>query len=183
MVLAAFLFMKRMAEVTNVRLLSQEFEDEPDRDMTGPGSTAARDIPKGVDVYEIDGPFFFGAAEAFKTAVSSVARKPEVLIIRMRRVPVIDSTGLAALRDVVERCRREGTLVILSDVHSQPVVALTNSAFFDHLGEENLLGNLDDALDRARAHLGLPPAERTVRADATVARETPHGERRKQPRL
>jgi sulfate permease, SulP family len=183
MVLAAFLFMKRMAEVTNVRLITEEFEDEPDRDITGPGATAARDIPKGVDVYEIDGPFFFGAAESFKTAVSSVARKPEVLIIRMRRVPVIDSTGLAALRDVVDRCRREGTLVILSDVHSQPVVALTNSALFDELGKENLLGNLDDALDRARIHLGLPAAERTAPADATVARETAHGERRKQPRF
>ena len=183
MVLAAFLFMKRMAEVTNVRLLTEEFEDEPDRDITGPGTTAARDIPKGVDVYEIDGPFFFGAAESFKTAVSSVARKPEVLIIRMRRVPVIDSTGIAALRDVVDRCRREGTLVILSDVHSQPVVALTDSALFDQLGKENLLGNLDDALDRARAHLGLPASERSAPADATVAREMAHGERRKLPRL
>jgi len=183
MVLAAFLFMKRMAEVTNVRLLSQEFEDEPDRPLTGPGSVAARDVPNGVDVYEVDGPFFFGAAESFKTAVTSVARKPKVLIIRMRRVPVIDSSGLAALRDVVQRSRREGTLVILSDVHSQPVVALTNSAFFEELGEDNLLGNLDDALDRARIYLGLPTAERPAFAEPTVARESPHGERRKRPRL
>ncbi len=183
MVLAAFLFMKRMAEVTNVRLLSAEFEDEPDRALAGPGSVAARDIPPGVDIYEVDGPFFFGAAESFKTALSSVARKPKVLIIRMRRVPVIDSSGLAALRDVVQRSRREGTLVVLSDVHSQPVIALTNSAFFEELGEANLLGNLDDALNRARTYLGLPTAERPAFVEPTVARESPHGERRKRPRL
>lgn len=183
MVLAAFLFMKRMAEVTNVRLLSAEFEDEPDRALTGPGSPTAREIPAGVDIYEVDGPFFFGAAESFKTALSSVARKPKVLIIRMRRVPVIDSSGLAALRDVVQRSRREGTLVILSDVHSQPVIALTNSAFFEELGEANLLGNLDDALNRARLYLGLPTAERPAFVEPTVARESPHGERRKRPRL
>jgi SulP family sulfate permease len=184
MVLAAFLFMKRMAEVTNVRLLSQEFEDEADRDLAGPaGTSSGREIPNGVDVYEIDGPFFFGAAESFKTAVTSVARKPQVLIIRMRRVPVIDSSGLAALRDVVHRSRREGTLVVLSDVHSQPVIALTNSAFFEELGAENLLGNLDDALDRARVYMGLPTAERPAFAEPTVAREKPHGERRSRPRL
>jgi sulfate permease, SulP family len=183
MVLAAFLFMKRMSEVTNVSLLTAEFQDTPDREFGGPGSVAARDVPASVDVYEIDGPFFFGAAESFKTALASVARRPKVLIIRMRRVPVIDSTGLAALRDVVHRSRREGTLVILSDVHSQPVIALTNSAFYEELGEANLTGNLDDALDRARMYLGLPTAERPAFAAPTVARESEHGERRRTPRL
>ncbi|HXI21240.1 MAG TPA: SulP family inorganic anion transporter, partial [Gemmatimonadales bacterium] len=136
MVLAAFLFMKRMSEVTNVSLLTRELVDQDE--SSDPDAATRRQIPQGVDVYEIDGPFFFGAAETFKSAVTSVARKPRVLIIRMRRVPVIDSTGLAALRDVVLRSRAEGTLLILSDVHSQPVVALTNSAFIDDLGEANL---------------------------------------------
>jgi SulP family sulfate permease len=135
-----------------------------------------------VDVYEIDGPFFFGAAETFKDTVGSVAKRPKVLIIRMRRVPAIDSTGLAALRDVIHRSRREGTLVILSDVHSQPVVALTNSGFYDDLGEANVCGNLDDALNRARVYLGLSTAERPTFAEPTVARETSHGERRRHPR-
>jgi SulP family sulfate permease len=73
--------------------------------------------------------------------------------------------------------------VILSDVHSQPVVALTNSAFYGELGEANVTGNLDDALNRARTYLGLPTAERPAFAAPTVARETPHGERRRTPRL
>jgi SulP family sulfate permease len=183
MVLAAFLFMKRMSEVTNVSLLTREFQDQPDRDLGGEDTLAVRDVPPGVDVYEIDGPFFFGAAESFKTALGSVARKPKVLIIRRRRVPAIDSTGLAALRDVVHRSRKEGTLVILAEVHSQPVVALSNSAFYSELGESNVTGNLDDALNRARVYLGLPTAERPAFAQPVVARETAHGERRSRPRL
>ena len=162
MVLAAFLFMKRMSEVTNTSLVTREFGDAEEPEGGDPGATGLRDVPEGVDIYEIDGPFFFGAAESFKSALGNVARRPRVLIIRMRRVPAIDSTGLAALRDVVHRSRQEGTLVILSDVHSQPVIALTRSAFYDELGEDNLTGTLDDALDRARLYLGLPTAERPV---------------------
>ncbi|HTS89102.1 MAG TPA: SulP family inorganic anion transporter [Gemmatimonadales bacterium] len=183
MVLAAFLFMKRMSEVTNVRVLSREFEDGPELDLEDRNAAERRELPPGVDVYEIDGPFFFGAAESFTSAVSNIARKPRVLIIRLRRVPVIDSSGIAALRDVVRRSRREGSLVILSDVHSQPVVAITNSDFYTELGADNVTGNLDDALNRARAHLGLPPVTRPAFAEPTVARETPHGERRHRPRL
>ena len=111
-----------------------------------------------------------------------MAEKPKVLIIRMRRVPVIDSTGIQTLRDLMGRCRREGTLLILSDVHSQPVVALTNSTLYDQLGEANITGNIDDALDRARVYLGLPTGERPIFATATVARESEHGERRNSPR-
>jgi len=100
----------------------------------------------------------------------------------MRRVPVIDSTGLAALREVVRRSRKEGTLVVLSDVHSQPIVALTRSGLSDELGEDNVTGNLDDALNRARLYLGLSTEERPAFAQPTVARETEHGERRRTPR-
>jgi sulfate permease, SulP family len=183
MVLAAFLFMKRMAEVTNIRVISRELEDDAGAELPDENAVAARDVPAGVDLYEIDGPFFFGAAESFKTAVASVARRPSVLIIRMRRVPAIDSTGLAALRDVVHRSRREGTLVILAEVHSQPVVAITNSTFFQELGDQNMTGNLDDALNRARQYLGLPTAERPAFARPVAAREMEHGERRARPRL
>ncbi len=181
MVLAAFLFMKRMSEVTNVSLISGQFSDA--EESADPNAVALRQVPAGVDVYEIDGPFFFGAAESFKSAVASVAKRPRVLVIRLRRVPSIDSTGLAALRDVVARSRREGSLVILSEVHSQPMVALTNAGFYEEVGEANVTGNLDDALDRARSYLGLPTAERPAFVVASVARESAHGERRRTPRL
>jgi sulfate permease, SulP family len=175
MVLAAFLFMRRMAEVTNIRVLTHEFEDPTDDFETDPNAVQRRVVPEGVQVYEITGPFFFGAAEMFKDRVGRIAGKPKVLILRLRHVPVIDSTGLHALRDVVRRSRNEGTLVILSDVHAQPVVALERSGTYDEMGEENIHGNIDDALNRARAHLGLPAATRPLFATPTVARETSSG--------
>jgi len=132
-----------------------------------------RAVPDGVEVYEINGPFFFGAAEMFKDRLGRIAGKPKVLILRLRHVPAIDSTGLHALRDLVERSRKDGTLVVLSDVHAQPVVALERSGFYYEIGEENVTGNIDDALNRAREHLGLATVPRPAFATPTVAREKP----------
>ena len=172
MVLAAFLFMRRMAEVTNIQVLTHEFEDPADDFESDPNAVRRRTVPEGVQVYEITGPFFFGAAEMFKDRVGRIAGKPKALILRLRHVPAIDSTGLHALRDVVRRSRQEGTLVILSDVHAQPVVALERAGMYDELGEQNITGNIDDALNRARAHLGLPSAAAPAFATPTVARES-----------
>jgi SulP family sulfate permease len=175
MVLAAFLFMRRMAEVTNISVLTHEFTDPVDDFERDPNAVRRRALPEGVQVYEITGPFFFGAAEMFKDRVGRIAGKPIVLIIRLRHVPAIDSTGLHALRELVQRSRREGTLVILSDVHAQPVVALERSGMYDALGEDNIHGNIDDALNRARAHLGLPAVAPPSGATPTVARESLSG--------
>jgi SulP family sulfate permease len=153
-VLAAFLFMRRMSEVTNVREIAGGFDDETD-DLfsTDPQAVAHRDIPAGVQVYEIDGPFFFGAAEMFKERVQLVAGRPRVLILRMRNVPAIDSTGLHALRQLVERSRGDGVRVILSTVHTQPMAALERSGLLALIGEEHLFEDLDDALAAARQSL------------------------------
>jgi SulP family sulfate permease len=174
-VLAALLFMRRMAEVTNVSAITRELDDPGDVYATDANAVRRRAIPKGVEVYEINGPFFFGAAEHFKDTLGRVAKKPKVLIIRMRNVPAIDSTGIRALVDVVRRTRKDGTLVFLSDVHAQPLVALGRSELLDEIGDDNLFGNLDDALNRARAHVGEPPAEPPPGATPTVRRETPIG--------
>jgi len=175
MVLAAFLFMRRMAEVTNISVLTHEFRDPAEDFESDPNAVRRRVVPEGVEVYEISGPFFFGAAEMFKDRLNRIAGRPKVLILRMRHVPAIDSTGLHALRDLVRRSRNEGTLVLLADVHAQPVVALERSGFLYEIGEENVTGNIDDALNRAREHLGLPLLPRPVFATPTVARETPAG--------
>jgi SulP family sulfate permease len=156
MVLAAFLFIKRMAEVTNINAVTRELRDEDGDDESDPNAVRRRIVPKGVEVYEINGPFFFGAAEMFKETIATIAGNPRVLIIRMRSVLALDSTGMHALKEVVHRSRREKTLVLLSDVHMQPLVALTGSAVLDEIGKENLFDNLDDALNRARRHLSLP---------------------------
>jgi SulP family sulfate permease len=177
MVLAAFLFMKRMAEVTNVSIVTRELADGRDSDEEDdPNSVRRREVPSGVEVFEISGPFFFGAAEQFKDTLSQVAKKPKILIIRMREVPAIDSTGLHVLHELARSCKHDGTLLLLSDVHAQPMFALVRSDMLVELGEENLFGNLDDALDRARQYLGLPPMPHPQGAVPTVARETPQGE-------
>jgi SulP family sulfate permease len=155
MVLAAFLFMRRMSEVTNVSAVTREFTN-------GGGAlgteAARRDVPDGVLIYEIQGPFFFGAAGKFREAINEVSNPPRVLIIRMRDVSVIDSTAMHALGEVVRRSRKDGTLLLLSEVHAQPMVALSRSDLLDEIGEEQLCGDLEEALLRARAYLGLPAA-------------------------
>lgn len=172
MVLAAFLFIRRMAEVTNINAVTRELEDDlTEQAYQDPNSTRTRRIPPGVEVYEINGPFFFGAAELFKDTLARIARKPKVLIIRMRHVLALDSTGMHALRDVVHRTRGDGTLVLLSDVHMQPLVALTGSPVLREIGEENLFGNLDAALNRARRELGLPEEAPPADVSPTVYRE------------
>jgi SulP family sulfate permease len=160
-VLAAFLFMKRMSEVTNVQVVTREFADNGDVYATDPNSVRRRQIPRGVEVYEINGPFFFGAAKTFREQVEPVIGNPRVLILRMRNVPAIDATGMHALGEVIRRSRRSGTLVLLSDVHSQPMIALGRSHLLEEIGEDHIFGSIDDALERARAELGLapPPAE------------------------
>jgi SulP family sulfate permease len=177
-VLAAFLFMRRMAEVTNISAITREFDEGADDGERDPNALGRRTVPRGVEVYEINGPFFFGAAEKFKETVTQQQGTPKVLIVRMRNVPAIDSTGLNALRDVVTHFRRTGTRVILSDVHAQPMMALQRSALGDELPEEDLVGNIDDALNVARVHLGLAPVEPPQFAVPTVARE----DRRRHPR-
>src|SRR5688572_12145189 len=153
MVLAAFLFMKRMAEVTNITLISRELQDvSPAPDHTG--AIYRRNIPPGVEVYEINGPFFFGAAEKFKDTLSEVSKKPKVLIIRMRHVPAIDSTAMHALRDLVRRTRRDGTAVFFSDVHTQPLVALERAGMLEEIGKEHFFGNIDEALAAAAGQAG-----------------------------
>jgi SulP family sulfate permease len=167
MVLAAFLFMRRMAEVTNVRALTQEFDDDAvDPYSSDENAVRLRQIPQGVEVYEINGAFFFGAAETFKETMAAIAGKPKVLIIRMRDVLLLDSTGMHALKDVVHRSRRDGTAVLLSDVHMQPLVALTGSAVLEEIGPKNLFSSLDDALRRARQLVTPPPTQQQIEAIA-----------------
>jgi SulP family sulfate permease len=161
MVLAAFLFMKRMAEVTNVTVVSRDFQDAQESGDVS-GAIYRRRVPPGVEVYEINGPFFFGAAEKFKDTLAEVSKKPKVLIIRMRNVPAIDSTAIHALRDLIRRTRKDRTVVLLSEVHAQPLIALGRSGLLDEIGDDCMVGDIDEALAAARAQLGLPPEEGTA---------------------
>jgi sulfate permease, SulP family len=170
MLTAVFLFMRRMAEVTNVSAVNMD-DEQDDPWVTDPNSIHRRIVPKDVEVYEVNGPFFFGAVETFKNTLSQVARKPKVLIIRMRNVPAIDSTGMHALKDVVHRARKDGTLVLLSDVQAQPRLAIARSAVIDEIGEENIFANVDEALSAANEYLSARDLERSVFPKASGPRQ------------
>jgi SulP family sulfate permease len=147
MVLAAFLFVRRMAETTSIREISREVDDQEElpEDTLFNGA-----LPRGVVVYEINGPFFFGAAERFKDTFARIGRKPRVLIIRMRHVPTLDSTALHVLRDVVRRSKADGTTVFLAEVQPDPRAVMDRTGATTEVGAENLIDGLEDALDRAR---------------------------------
>ncbi len=172
MVLAAMLFMRRMSEVTNIGLIRDDLEDqeiiggEPD-----PNSVDRRDIPPHTEVYEINGPFFFGVAERLRDTLRGLAKPPRVLVLRMRRVSAIDASGMHALEEFHHKCHRQGTILLLSGVHAQPMFALARYGLLDKIGEENLFGNLDDALNRAREILGLESQPKPAGAVPEVARE------------
>jgi SulP family sulfate permease len=152
MVLAAFLFMKRLSEVAHVKVFSREFRDDVvgDEEET---LTSGYAIPKGVTVFEINGPFFFGAAQTFREHVESVLGLPRVLILRMRNVPAIDSTAMHALHEVVRRARRDRTLVLLAEVGAEARLALARSETMRDVGEENVFPTLELALEAAHRQL------------------------------
>ena len=171
MVLAAFLFMQRMAEATKVGFITRELQGD-DLDVNeDPNSLHLRVIPKGVEIFEINGPFFFGAADKFKDALGQIGAPPQVLILRMRHALSLDSTALQALESVCAKVRRSGTQLVLSGVHSQPLMVMERAGFLEKIGEENIFGNIDDALNRARDILGMSHVERPEPFVPSVKRE------------
>lgn len=168
-VLAALLFMHRMASVTQAGYITKSLNEEDE--INDPNALKIRSVPDGVEVFEIYGPFFFGAADQFKDALRIVDAIPKVLILRMRDVLTLDATALRALEDVYRKTVKDGTILILSGVHAQPLITIERSGLFDLIGEENVLGNIDSALNRARSILGIPEIKRPGPFVPTVSRE------------
>jgi SulP family sulfate permease len=145
-VLASLLFMRRMAEVTQVKSASSILGYGEGEEMGGP----LPELPHGVEVFEIHGTFCFGAARKFSELVSSRQTKPAVVILRMRNVLAMDATGLHALETVASRFRQQGTVLLLSGVHAQPLVVMTRSGALDRIGVDHLFGTLREAVGKAR---------------------------------
>lgn len=144
-ILAAVLFIKRMAETTEIAPITAHDELEtPEQVAHG------KDIPEGVVVFRIFGPFFFGAAEKMEDALQRVGGLPRVLILRMQLVPAMDATALNALESIVERMQARGGTVILSGPHRQPLDMMMKAGFVERLGRRNIRAHFDDALVRAR---------------------------------
>ena len=147
-VLAALLFMRRMAETTQISKVGMTL-GEREENMDDPLALRLRQVPAGVEVYEIAGPFFFGAADKFKNALTTVSGKPKVLILRLRHVPAVDATALQALESLLQRSQKMNTRLILSGVNPDPMLTMKRSGFIEKVGPENVFDHIDDALQRA----------------------------------
>lgn len=154
-VLSSLLFIRRMAEISNVRSITDAVrgDEDPEDD---PLAIQLREVPAGVEVFEVDGPFFFGMADTFWNALRNVERPVPVLIIRIRNVPAIDATGLHVLQDLNKKCRKEHTQLIFSGVLAQPLSVFTQSGFLHEVGMENFFESIDEALARAKEILNQP---------------------------
>jgi SulP family sulfate permease len=188
-VLAALLFMKRMSDVTQVGYITSMvgFEEEDEEDAKAdPNNINTFSVPKGVEVFEVNGPFFFGAAERFKHTLNLIVKKPKVLILRTRTVLAMDATALHALEEVYDMTKREGTVLVLAGIHAQPMIAMDKAGFLDKVGVENVFESIGEALKRARAIVGAPQPEQPSPAVQEVDWETAPGskvrvERRRRP--
>lgn len=144
MILAAFLFMRKMMQASSVQQAAFSDDQSPDVELND------EDIPKGVDVFEINGPLFFGAAYKFKDAMKVLEKPASVLIIRMGNVPVIDATGIRVLKDVHQELKKKGTKLILSEVNSEQVInELKKARLLFQIGKGNVSDTFEKALKRA----------------------------------
>lgn len=150
-ILALVLFVSRVMETSEIEVLKHEVQD--DRSHISEDMDTL-DVPKGVEVFQVMGPFFFGIANKFEAAEKEIHEIPKVRILRMRRVPFIDSTGMKYLRSFCERSRKHGTKILLSGVTPKAMRALIKEGLYDDIGKENICENIDCALDRARELTG-----------------------------
>ena len=148
LICACLLFMRRMAETTDVHAVLDEIDLNEDADMER-GNLEHLTIPEGVEVYEINGPYFFGAGNRFEDIMARYGRRPKVRIIRMRKVPFIDSTGLHNLENMCLMSQKEGITVVLSGVNPKVEGVLKRNHFERIVGEQNICNHIDLALARA----------------------------------
>lgn len=148
LVIACLLFMRRMAETTQVSVITDEIDPNAESDVEIHEEHLI--VPEGVEVYEINGPYFFGVANRFEEVMQNMGDRPKVRIVRMRKVPFIDSTGIHNLTNFCEICQREGIQIILSGVNEKVHKVLQKSHFYDLLGKENICSNINEALEKAK---------------------------------
>ena len=154
LLIACLLFMRRMAETTQIKVIADEIDPNEETDAVVHEEHLV--IPDGVEVYEINGPYFFGIANKFEELMAAMNDHPKVRIIRMRRVPFIDSTGIHNLQNLCEISHREGTHIVLSGVTPNVYAVLEHNGFCRLLGKDHICPNINVALERAAAILKRP---------------------------
>ncbi len=151
-VLAALLFIRRMSDISNVSAITGELAGDKN-EVDDPDNIGSRDVPADVVVFEVQGPFFFGAVDGFRDKVMKFSNKGiNTVILRMRMVPAIDATGLTVLADFVKQCQKQKMDIVLSGVQtdSQPMKAFEHFGLIETLGKDNICPHIDDALARAK---------------------------------
>lgn len=149
MVLSAFLFLRKMSTMTNVNSITQALNEIEETD-NDPDAIAKFKVPQGVEVYEIEGPFFFGAASKFMESIRLIEKIPQALVIRMRHVPFIDATGLHTLEKIYHESQAQKYKLILSGVNEKVYFELNKSRLLFKIGKKNVLPNISEALKRAQ---------------------------------
>ena len=151
LICACLLFMRRMAETTDVKVISEEINPEEEDSDFQMGNLEHLTIPEGVEVYEINGPYFFGAGNRFEEIMGALHhQRPKVRIIRMRKVPFVDSTGIHNLTNLCLMSQQEGIQVVLSGVNPSVQTVLHKAGFDKMLGVENICSHINIALERAK---------------------------------
>ncbi len=151
MVLAVFLFMKRMSEVSNINPVTLDAAEEGDEPFDFVTASKQVEHPDMVEIYEINGPFFFGAADKFVATLSELGHRTRALIIRMRNVPAMDATALKAFKQILKSCKRKGITVYVTGINEQPLAALTKAGITEQMGEHAFFENVEEAVAFAKA--------------------------------
>lgn len=148
LVIACILFMRRVMETTEISVIKDEIDPNDELDIAVCEEHLI--IPAGVEVYEINGPYFFGIATKFEETMAQLGDRPKVRIIRMRKVPFIDSTGIHNLTSLCKMSQKEKITIVLSGVNERVHKTLEKSGFYELLGKQNICPNINVALDRAK---------------------------------
>jgi SulP family sulfate permease len=154
LVMAAVLFLRRMEDLTQIRLLTPESDTE----FSGGNTLRGKTPPEGVVLFRMEGPLFFAAAEKLEATLRSHVGKPRIIVLRMRHVPMMDSTGLRALEIAWEKMHRDGVQVLITAIQPQPMKVLHKSGLAEKIGIDNFCADIDQALDRSERLLAAEPA-------------------------
>jgi len=145
-VLACLLFMKRMSDVTSIQeIVSDKGEDDEENE-----EELVSKLSDDILIYEINGPFFFGAADKFVEVIDRVGKPSKVLVLRMRNVPAMDATAYHALNQLYKTCKKHKTKILISSIQAQPYSVLEKAGFIEKIGEDSLCLNLEDALNKIK---------------------------------
>ena len=151
LVCACLLFMRRMAETSDVKIISQEIDPREESSDFQLGNLEHLTIPEGVEVYEINGPYYFGVGNKFEEIMATLGgHRPKVRIIRMRKVPFVDSTGIHNLTNLCLMSKKDGIQVVLSGVNEKVNAVLKKAGFDELVGEKNICSHINLAIERAK---------------------------------